>query len=225
MHLSNRLMLALFCGVAAVSIAFAAYQVQAEMHALSDEVQRQAVVLAYSQQRMVEHTFQTGSQQELQALVDQYRNREHLAGMALYDGAGRAVAMTSGLAPSADPAPPAVAGAMKTGRATEQYFRSPGKRMHVFALPVSRDGRTIGAIAVFHNVAFLSAPVWRHALTSVAETLLIVGITLLIMHWSLGRPLRHMAQWLRDLRTGDGIGDGRPPKERIFRPLASELTK
>ncbi|MGA3241754.1 MAG: trehalose-6-phosphate synthase [Bryobacteraceae bacterium] len=225
MHLSNRLMLALFCGVAAVSIACAAYQVQAEMHALSDEVHRQAVVLAYSQQRMVEHAFQTGSQQELQGLVDQYRNREHLAGMALYDGAGRALAMTSGLAPTADPAPPAVADAMQTGRGSEQYFRSPGKRMHVFALPVSRDGRTIGVIAVFHNVGFLSAPLWRHALTSVAETLLIVGFTLLILHWSLGRPLRHMAQWLRDLRTGDGMGDGRPPKERIFRPLASELMK
>jgi cell division protein FtsL len=46
MHLSQRMMLSLFCGVAAVSMAFAAYQVQAEMHALSDEIQRQAIVLA-----------------------------------------------------------------------------------------------------------------------------------------------------------------------------------
>jgi signal transduction histidine kinase len=82
-----------------------------------------------------------------------------------------------------------------------------GKRMHVFALPLSHDGHQLGAIAIFHDVAFIAAPVWRHALTGVAQTLLIVGMTLLIVHWSLGKPLRHMAQWLRDLRTGGISGD------------------
>jgi trehalose 6-phosphate synthase len=87
------------------------------------------------------------------------------------------------------------------------------------------DGRLLGAIAVFHNVAFISAPVWRHALTSGAQTLLLVGITLLIVRWSLGKPLRHMAQWLRDLRTGDASAGGPLPKEEIFAPLTSEVTR
>jgi trehalose-6-phosphate synthase len=223
MHLSYRLIVSLFCGVAAVSAAFAVYQVQAEMHALGDEVQRQAIVLADSQQKSVEQMLQTGSAQELQALTDQYQNRDHLAGIAIYDDEGETLAITSSLASKTDATPPAVVSAMKTDRDREEYFYSRGGRMHVFALPLIHNGRAIGAIAVFHNVGFLSAPVWRHALSGMAQTLLIVGLTLLVVHSSLGKPLRHMAQWLRDLRTGSAFGDGQPPKERIFLPLASEL--
>jgi trehalose-6-phosphate synthase len=225
MHLSHRLMFSLFCSVSAVSMAFAVYQVQAEMHALRDEIQRQAIVLVESQQGPVEQLLATGSSRELQALVDQYRNRGHLAGMAVYDDAGSTLAVTSDLASVVAAAPAAVVRAMHTGRSREDYFHSRGKRMHVFALPLSRDGHRVGAIAVFHDVAFIEAPVWRHALTGVVQALLIVGVTLLIVHWSLGRPLRHMALWLRDLRTGGISADGRPPKETIFHPLTSELTQ
>jgi trehalose 6-phosphate synthase len=223
MHLNQRLMFSLFCGVAAVSMAFAVYQVQAEMHALRDEIQRQAIVLADSQQGPVEQILATGSSRELQALVDQYSNRGNLAGMAVYDDGGNALAITSGLAPDVAAPPAAVFRAVQTGRGREDYFQSRRRRMHIFALPLNRDGRIMGAIAVFHDVAFTDAPVWRHALASMVQTLLIVGVTLLIVHWSLGRPLHHMALWLRDLRTGGISGGGRPPKGTIFRSLTSEL--
>jgi trehalose-6-phosphate synthase len=224
MHLSRRLMFSLFCGVAAVSMAFAIYQVEAETHALKDEIARQASILAESQRRPVEQILRTGSPRELQALVDQFRNHEHLAGLAIYDPQGDPLAITSGLAARLNATPAAVTRAIQTARSRSEFVRLSGARMHVFALPVIADGPTIGAIGVFHNVAF-GAAVWRHALTSVLQTLLIVGITLLIVHWSLGKPLRHMAQWLRDLRTGHTSADGRPPKEEIFRPLASEVAQ
>ncbi len=225
MHLNKRLMLSLLCGVAAVSLAFAVYQVQAETRALRDEIQRQAIVLAESQQGPVEQVLATGSSRDLQAWVDQYRNRGHLAGMAVYDDGENTLAITSGLAPDVAAAPAAVARAIQTGRSRGDYFHSHGKRMHVLALPLSRDGRVMGVIAIFHDVAFMEAPVWRHAMSGVAQTLLIFGVTLLIVHWSLGRPLRHMAVWLRDLRTGGASSDGRPPKETIFGSLTSELTQ
>jgi trehalose-6-phosphate synthase len=225
MNLSRRLMVSLFCAVAAVSMAFAFYQVEAEMHGLSDEVQRDALVLAESQRSSVERMVQAGDYAELQALVDQYQHHEHFAGMAIYDDTSRTVAITSSLAATVKAAPSAVTTALRTSRSRGENFRADGKRMHVFASPLHQDGRTIGAIAVFHNVGFIAAPVWRHALTGVAQTLLIVGFTLLIVHWSLGRPLRRMAVWLRDLRTGGASGDGRPPEERIFQPITGELTQ
>jgi trehalose 6-phosphate synthase len=218
-------MFSLFCGVAAVSMAFALYQVQAEMHALRDEIRRQAIVLAESQQGPVEHILAAGAPHELQALVDQYRNRGHLAGMAVYDAAEDTLAITSGLASDVTAPPAAVTGSVQTGRNHEGYSHSRGKRMHVFALPLSRDGERLGAIAVFHDVAFIEAPVWRHALTGLVQTLLIFGLTLLVVHLSLRQPLRHLTQWLRDLRTGGISSSGRPPKEGIFRSLTSELTQ
>ncbi len=227
MHLSRRLMLSLFGGVAVVSMAFALYQAAAEMHAMRTEVQRQAMVLAESQQRAAQQALQSGSPSDLQALVGQFQNHEHMAGVAIYGSQGQPLAITPGLASHLDhPAgtPPAVAGALREERIRGEFFRARDQPMHILALPVGADGHLLGAIAIFHNVAFIAAPVWRHALTSVAQTLLIVGMTLLIVRWSLGKPLRHMAQWLYDLRTGNASASGQPPKEEFFRPLTSEVT-
>jgi alpha,alpha-trehalose-phosphate synthase [UDP-forming] len=55
--------------------------------------------------------------------------------------------------------------------------------------------------------------------------LLIAGITVLIVHWTLAKPLRHMAQWLHDLRTGRTPAAGKLPQEGIFQPLTSEVTR
>jgi|HubBroStandDraft_1064217.scaffolds.fasta_scaffold00724_8 alpha,alpha-trehalose-phosphate synthase [UDP-forming] len=227
MHLSRRLMLSLFSGVAVVSMLFALYQAAAEMHAMRSEVERQALVLAESQQREAEQVLQDGSAGELQALVGQFQNHEHMAGVGIYAANGRPLAITPGLASHLDDAgatPPAVARAMREARVRGEFFHARGEPMHVLALPLSTDGRLLGAIAVFHNAAFVAAPVWRHALTSVAQTLLIVGMTVLIIRWSLGKPLRHLAQWLHDLRTGNESASGQPPPEELFSPLTSEVT-
>src|ERR1700674_5607230 len=124
MHLSHRLMFSLLGAVAAVSLAFAVYQARAEMNALSDEIQRQAVVLAESRQKSVEQILETGSLRDLQAVVDPYQNREHLAGMAIYEDRGQILAVTSSLAPNLAGTPPAVLKAIETGQGDEEYFRS-----------------------------------------------------------------------------------------------------
>jgi trehalose 6-phosphate synthase len=49
-------------------------------------------------------------------------------------------------------------------------------------------------------------------------------VTILIVRWSIGKALRHMAQWLRDLRIGNASAAGELPNEGIFRPLAKEVT-
>ena len=227
MHLSRRLMLSLFGGVAVVSMVFTLYQAAAEMHAMRAEVERQALVLAESQQKAAELALEDGSGGGPQALASQFQNHEQMAGIAIYGANGQPLAMTPGLASRLESGvagtPPAVARAVREGRVRGEFFRGRGVPMHILALPLSADGRRLGSIAVFHNVAFIAAPVLRHALTSVIQTLLIVGMTLLIVRWSLGKPLRHMAQWLHDLRIGDASASGQPPQEEIFPPLAREM--
>ena len=225
MHLSRRLYLSLFCGVAAISAIFGVYQVHVEMHGLKEDVQRQAQLLAESQQRPVTQMIEDGSWRDLQALADQFQNHARLAGLAIYDAAGEPVALTSGLAARLTATPAAVTRAIQSSRSIGGFFELGGVPMHILALPLTANGRTLGAIGVLHNVSFLASPVWRHALSSGAQTLLIVGITLLVYRWSLGKPLRHMTQWLQDLRTGTASAAASPPAEEIFRPLANEVTR
>ena len=214
MHLDRRLMLSLFGAVAMVSMGFALYQVLAEMHALKETVERQALVLAESQRGPAEKALQQGSSDQLQALVDQFQNHERMAGVAVYNerAKGHPLAITSGLELRLSETPAAVTHVLRDGGPRSDFIRLDGQRMHVLALPLHAGNQPIGAIAFFHNVAFVTASVWRHAVLSVAQTLLIVGMTLLIVHWSLGKPLHHMAQWLRDLRTGNASAASQPPQ-------------
>jgi len=222
MHLGRRLMLALFGCVALVSAAFALYQAAAEMHSLRDDVQRQALVLAESQSGAVARALASGSSDQLQTVVQRFEKGGRLAGAAVYDQNGQALAITASLAPHLAGTPPAVTRALREGRPIGALLRLHGDRMHVLAFPVRSDDRRVGAIAVYQNVGYLGALVWRHAVTSVAQTLLIVGITLLLVQWSVGRPLHHLAQWLRDLRTGDASAPS-PLVDAIFRPLTNEV--
>jgi len=221
MRLSHRLIVSL----TAVSMVFSIYQVEEEMRALKNDVERQARVLAESQQPAVEHVIQGGSAQDLQALVDHFRNHDRLAGMVIYDGEAKPLAITSGLAALLEGTPAAVKNAVQTGRSQGEFFHSNSGAMHVFALPLIADTHTVAAIGIYHNVAFIEAPVRRHVLTGVAQILLIVSITLLVVRSSVGKPLRHMAQWLRDLRIGNASATGELPKEGMFQPLTSEVAR
>jgi trehalose 6-phosphate synthase len=225
MQLNRRLMVPLLAGVAAVSLVFAFYQARAEMRAMEDALQWQARVLAESQQAPVEQRLIDASVGDLQTYVDRLPTRGQFAGMAIYDPSGQLLAESPSLTPRLDATPAAVPQCLKEGRGLGEFFRMKGARMHVYALPLEAGGIAIGAVGIFHNAALLGAPVWRRAIAGLVETLLIVGLTLAIVRWSLGKPLRRMAEWLRELRTGDAPGEGQPPNEEMFGPLASEVTR
>jgi trehalose 6-phosphate synthase len=229
MRLSFRLILSLIVGVTAVSLGFAIYQAQSEVHAQRDDVQRHALTLAEGLERSVEPLLLVGAPSDLQALVDRFQNHERLAGVAVYDVSGRPLAITAGLAEPLRRAPTAVTEAIAKGSAHGQFFRLGGEPMHVMALPLGAGTSTIGAIAIFHDVGYINAyraDVWIHALASMGlQTLLIIATTLLIVRWSLGKPLRRMVTWLRDQRNGRVSSDGDAPREEIFGPLASEVTQ
>ncbi|MBZ5623720.1 MAG: trehalose-6-phosphate synthase [Acidobacteriia bacterium] len=220
--------MSLIAGVTAVSLGFAIYQAQAEVRIQRDDLQRHALTLAEGLERSVEPLLLVGPPRDLQALVDRFQNHERLAGVAVYDLRGTPLAITAGLASPLRSTPSAVTQAILKGRGSGQFFRLAGEPMHAFALPLRAGTGIIGAIAIFHDVAYISADravVWRHALASMAvQTILIICTTLLIVRWSLGGPLRRMVQWLRDQRSGRMPNNRDVPQEEIFGPLATEVT-
>ena len=217
-------MLSLLFGVAVVSAAFAILQAKAEVHALKEEIERQAVVLVESQQRAVTQLIESDSRTGLQSLADQFHDRSRLAGMAVYDAGGQTLAITPALAARLTATPEAVARALRTRQAQGVFLTLGDAPVHVLALPLADGERLLGAISVVHEAAFIGSPVWRHALTSAAQTLVIVMVTLLIIRWSLGKPLQRMAQWLGELRTGNSPAGTKPPSDDVLGPLTSEVT-
>ncbi len=231
MRLSIRLNLCLIFAVGGVSLAFALYQTQSEMHGLRRDLDRQSAVLAESLEKSAAPLVASHSYRDLQRLADRFKDHERLAGVAMYDPEDRPLAITGQLAARLPELPEVVDHAAKQGVAAGEYFKTAGGLMHVFALPLSDDTGSLGALAVFHDAAFIesqSADTLRRALASVAiQTLLIVPVTLLVLRWGLGQPIERLARWLGDLRTGLAAAGSAPdlPEEEVFRPLKREAAR
>ena len=223
MQLSRRLMVSLLSGVAGVSFGFAILQAKAEVQTLEDEVRRQASELAESQRLPVEFALENNL--DLQGLVNRFQNQDHIAGIAVYDERGRALAVTPSLRLRLKKPPGVVIAALDAGQPRARLLRVGGLPMHVFVLPLHAAGRAAGALVILHNVGFIAVPVLRHAVASVAQTLLIVGLTLWIVRWNVRRPVQHLAEWLHDLRTGRAGLEGKLPKESFFQPLTNEVAQ
>ena len=224
MHVSNRLSLFLLGGVAAVSLVFAVYQATFELHTLRDEAQRQSLVLAESQRHTAERLLLQSASEDLQTHVDQFQNQEQLAGIAFYDATGKTLAITSGMT-FVQETPSAVIKSLQTRHVQGEFLGRSDRSLHVLALPISAEARLLGAIAIFRRVGFTGALLWRQARTSVIQTLLIVGVTLLLIRWSVGTHLHRITQWLRDTHAGKAPPHGELPKEAMFQPLAYEVTR
>jgi len=226
MRLSIRLSSVLVFSVMIVSLGVALYQTNTERRGLRHELERRALGVAENLEKSVAPLIK-GPSNELQQLVRQFAVHERLAGAAIYDDHGHALAMTPGLAPAiaARNIPRA-----QSRAALGQFFTFNGRFLHGVTVPVLVDGFAAGRLQVFHDADYIGAQqasLWRHAFIGMGvQTLLILCVTPLILRWGLRRPLTHLAVWLADLRGGAAISEGPDlPEERTFQPLKREAAR
>jgi len=227
MRLTARLSLSLIFAVAAVSLAFEVYQTRAQSQGMKRDLDRHAWMLAESLGRAAEPLVTNHSYGELQRLVERFKDRETVAGVVVYSANGTPLAATPGMDSLIEPNPPTVAEAIRKGWARSAFIRSPRGPLHIVALPLRSGGSVIGILAILHDTSYIESrttALWKRELEGVAvQTIVIVAIVLLSVRLSIGRPILHMTQWLRDLRTGAAPSALPPPGD--FEPLAKEATK
>jgi alpha,alpha-trehalose-phosphate synthase [UDP-forming] len=233
MRMSLRLIVSLVAAVTLVSVLFAIYQVNADDRGRRIDLGKRAQVLAESLQETVQPQLATDDRDDqqrdnLQRILERFGNRERLAGVAIYDPQGRLVLTTSNLAAHLGPQLPEVDKSVFRGNGWGKFFGAGQAQMHVYAVPVRRGDQIIGALAVFHDASYIDAQnvkIWRDTFKrSLVQMLLIAGITLLIVRWSMERPIARMAQWLKDLRAGSAEPNPDLPAEDVFKPLTREVT-
>jgi len=227
MRLSLRLIVSVIASVTLVSILVAFYQVNAGNRARHNELQRRAKVLAESLQETVQPLVAKGAQDDLKRLVERFGNREGLAGVAIYDLQNRPVITTSNLAASLGSKLPQLDKSVFSGSGWGHFFEVGSARMNVFAVPIRTGDKIAGALAVFHDASYIRAQdmqIWRDTFRAgLIQMLLIASITLLIVKFTMERPISRMAQWLHELRSGEPVTHPHLPED-VFKPLTREVT-
>ena len=89
----------------------------------------------------------------------------------------------------------------------------------------------MGALAVFHDTGYIeaqSSKIWRETfLRALAQVVFIVLLTLVIVRWTISRPIARTAEWMRKMRTGRESHREPPPEfpqGALFQPLTHEVT-
>ena len=229
MRLSVRLNLSLIAGVTIVSLAIALYQTRSETRGLQRDLERQSAELAESLEKSAEPLVVSHAAAELQTLVDRFQNRQRLAGVAIYDSEGRPVAVSADLEARLDGSPSPIPRAKWQEGGSGKFLTIGSEPIHVWELPIQIGPVMIGALAIFHDDGYIQAretALWKRALTGVAvQTLLIVCVTMLILRWSLRRPLARLTLWLREVHKGGVSATPELPEEEVFQPLQREVAR
>ena len=241
---SFRLIVSLILGITLVSAGFSYYEVLGRKRALRSDVERRDEVLGESLVGNVERSWNAGSDNtgpgtvpntvptivpndELQRLVQQFGNREHLLGVGIYDRQGVLVNATPELVKLLSGSPPPVMQAITHGREESSFVRLGSVPVHILALPIRPRDEVVGGLAVVHDVSYIRAQillVWRQTFFRVlAQVFIIVLITLLIVRWSIAGPIARAALWMRALRTGKISFRQEVPDLDMFRPLVREV--
>ncbi|HEV2396799.1 MAG TPA: trehalose-6-phosphate synthase [Candidatus Sulfotelmatobacter sp.] len=225
---SARLIISLIIGVTVVSLCTSSYQVIMLRRQMRRDLERRAAVLGESLASNVERDLARDMQQRLRKTVQQFANREHLAGLAVYDPQGHPIAVTSDLQPLLESAPPIVLQSLQQNHDTKAFLRMGIASIHIYALPLHNDDKLLGSLAIVHDSGYIHAEsqrIWRETfLSALVHVVLIALITLLIVRWSIQGPIARTAYWIKALRTGRAMSARIKPLDLdLFRPLAREV--
>lgn len=220
--------LPLALSVAAISLLFAGYQVRTEKRNLNQDLVHRAENLGESLQETVEHLLDQNSTRSLQRFVERYGQREHLKGLAVYDDAGKALAITKALPPQLESLPQMAPETTAAASGEGQFLQAANLRLYAYELPLMRNGKAAGTIAIYYDTSYIDArlayTLRDSLLNALVQTVLITGLALLLVRWNLTAPLNRTAKWLRTLRTGAQSTPPVPPPGEIFDQLHREVT-
>ena len=229
MRLSFRLILSLIAGVSVVSLALAFYQERTQTRGLRQELDNRARVIAENTRADAARLSDAHAWTQLQQTLDRVRLHENLLGASVYDADGRPLAVTGAVANLQIQTPPSVFQASRTGLGQSELIQAGGRSIHVYSLPFDPGGATPGTLVLFDDAAYIEArqsDLWRRSLAGILiQTLLIVGVTMAILNWSLHRPVNRLAEWLGELRKGQLSTDLELPDEKAFQPLQREAQR
>jgi len=237
MRTTLKIILPLVVSVASVSLFFAAYQVRTEKRNLRNDLSRRAEILGESLQESVEPLLERSPEKDLQYFIERFGQREHLKGVAVYNSAGAALAITTGLAAAFKLRPTAATRAAQEGAGVGEFLNAEQTAsvtgdsngpIHIYALPLRRNSEIAGTLALFHDTSYIdeqvSGTLRDSLLTAFVQTVLITGFALILVQWTFTVPLTRTAKWLRILRTGQSNAPPAHSKGEILDEIHHEVT-
>ncbi len=225
MRFKLRLLAAIWLPVTVILGVFAYVSVGRERARLEADLERRAWLLSEGLKEAVEPLLDHGSPVRMQRLIERFGSRA--SGIAVYDRSAELLAATPGWSAQLTPTPGFVADALVSMSPQRGLGTLGGRRTYFYAAPVVGGDRARGVLLTLHDASHIERDVdelvrmqaWRYLVLLAALSL----VTLVVVWRSVTHPLRHLAEWARQLRAGNPVPPPALADATLFQPLAAEM--
>src|SRR5256712_7775526 len=228
MRLLLRLLTGIWLATLVVTVSFAYLEIREERPRLEDDLVRRAVLTADAVREATERV--AGRGPAAKPALDRIAKRFNLTDrtVAIYDELGGVLNAAPEIRGALGPVAPLVSEAIRTAAPVAQVVGVGMRPTLVQVMPLERDERVVGAIAVLldaEGVETHELALWqRTAVRLGVLILLLTGITWVLVRWTVTRPIARMAEWTKQLKTGQPVAPPSDADASLFGPLAGEVT-
>jgi alpha,alpha-trehalose-phosphate synthase [UDP-forming] len=230
MHLFRmRLILALIASVTLVSVASTYFDVLAHRHVLREELENRTKWMGVSIEPEVEAVLATADPTAVPGLAQLLKDGTGALAIAIYDPHGHLLGSAGPEQIIAGLGRGIVSKTLQKGAEQSGFGHTGDWRWMQEAFPIHNGPELIGGMTLVVDASYIreeSVALWQRTIWRVmALVVLIVLVTLGMIRWSLTRPMKRAAEWLRHLRTGHTESNGKtqPTELSLFTPLAREM--
>ncbi|HEU4367820.1 MAG TPA: trehalose-6-phosphate synthase [Methylomirabilota bacterium] len=221
-----RLLGALWLATLLVSGGFAWYEVHQERTRLIDDIQRRAALVADAVREATERLVARGVRTGYDRVLARFGRQDRA--IAIYDAFGSIIEASPEVKRTLGPVSPLVTEAIQRNQATRAFATVNGRTRMVQVVPLQQDDKAIGAAAVLIDAEYLETSEWdlwqRTAVRFGVLMLLLTGITWVVVRWSVTRPMTRIAEWTRQLKSGQPVAPPPQADASLFGSLATEVT-
>ncbi len=221
---------AIILTVILVVVGFTFRQVQQQKSTLVNDLQYRTSLLADSFKESIRTPYLSGTTTSVQAVLDKFAGRERLLGLAVYDNRGGLFAMSVGLPQNLVENNNIPEKAMDANSVSSDFSDLNGMSVYVLASPLSQDSKVIGALSVFQRADYIDdniSEIWKtNLLRLLLQALLFSVAIVIIFNWVIYRPIKHLAEAIRQARSGKTGNESDIQKgNSFFKPIVAEISK
>jgi len=225
MKLTLRLVAAIWISALLVIAGFAFLQVREERERLVADLERRALLLGEGLREAIQPVVARGSTAGVERILKRFGKPTR--GIAVYDRFAALMVATPDLAPILPPSLPEVTEAISRNEVSRGFRLLNNRQAYVYATPLARDERPVGALAVVLDASQLDEAEWAlwqaNALRFLVLALVVSLIALVVVRTSITQPMAKMSEWTKALRAGRFVPLPDVPDANLFGPLASEV--
>ncbi len=226
MKINLTIIFSILLAAGVMALGFTSWQAYQERQRLHIDLERRAVLLGESISGGLVAQLEKGRIKPVQRIIDRVsQSSSRLGGLAVYDFRDSLVAMTDGFLPYLSVFADFRSREHGGDSLVASFERSAGRRLYLFRRDLSGDSLRVGTLAAVYDAAYIDRQItgiWKSSFIRwFVQALVIAMVTLLVIRWSILRPLGVMAAWMRDIRTSGK--SRRLPPPAFFEPLKKEV--